>query len=340
MKTLFKAAAVLTVGVMTTAWSASEAQARELKFSLLVPEHHVFVTEVAKPFAARLDKESGGELKVTLYPSAVLGAGKEQLRLTETGVADIALIVPSYTRGRFPRTESGLLPFAFDSAAHGTRTLMALRGQGLDKEYDTVKLLFPAMTSPVALLTRSKPIAHLSDLRGISLRGTGGAQKAVLSEFGVNLVSMPASDLYVAMERGTIEGTVLSLASAPGYKLEELVKYVNRINFSATPIVVAMNPGTWQSLTPAQQTIVMAAADQAAANTGKAYDGEDEKGLETLRGKGAQVVDFPAEEVRKLREAAKPEWKSWTETLNKQGVDGEAFMAAFEKAAAAAQAGK
>ncbi|MEZ5657378.1 MAG: TRAP transporter substrate-binding protein [Burkholderiaceae bacterium] len=331
---MFKWTTALAVGVAATTLTLQPVQARELKFSLLLPENHVFVSEVAKPFAARVAEKSAGDLTVTLYPSAVLGSGKEQLALTETGVADIALVVPSYTRGRFPRTESGLLPFAFDSAAHGTRVLMALRESHLDKEFDSVKLLFAAMTSPVAILTRSKPLAGLDDLKGISLRGTGGAQKAVLSSLGVNLVSMPASDLYVAMERGTIEGTVLSLASAPGYKLEELVKYVNRVNFSATPIVVAMNSNTWASLSKQQQAIISEAAMAAATATGEAYDGEDQKGLKTLQANGAKVVDFAAADLARLRGAARPEWDNWVATLTKQGVDADAFMAAFRKAAA------
>lgn len=334
MKHILRAVSGLALAAMALPWIAESADARELKFSLLLPDHHIFVTQAVKPFVEEVESKTNGDLKITLYPSAVLGAGKEQLGLTETGVADIALIVPSYTRGRFPRTETGLLPFAFDSAVHGTKVFQAIRKDHLEREYDSVKLLFPAMTSPAALLTRSKPLARLSDLKGTSIRGTGGAQKTVLSALGVNLLSMPASDLYVAMERGTIEGTILSLASAPGYKLEELVKYVNRINFSATPIAVVMNKATWESLTVQQQAIVAAAAEAAAANTGKAYDGADEEGLDKLLKNGAKVVNFPPQDVEQLRDVALPEWKNWTAALQKQGVNAEAFMADFRKAVA------
>lgn len=311
---------------------ALPAAAKELKFSLLVPDHHVLVTNVFKPFKEEVETATNGSLEIVLYPSAVLGAGKEQLRLTETGVADLALVVPSYTRGRFPYLETGLLPFAFDSAAHGTRVLQALRDEYIEPEFDSVKLLYAAMTSPTALLTVDTPLARLSDIEGISLRGTGGEQNAVLEQLGANLVDVPASDLYVAMERGTIEGTILSLASAPGYKLEEIVKYVNRVNFSATPITVVMNNGTWQSLTPEEQEAVAAASRHAAEATGKTYDSADEEGLAKLTANGAQVVNFPPEDVAKLKEVSAPTWDSWAATLTEKGKDGAAFMAAFRKA--------
>jgi len=337
MKRITRLGTALLFAAAALPWSIEAAMARDLKFSLLLPEHHVFVTDVVKPFVQEVEAKTKGELKVTLFPSAVLGEGKEQLRLTETGIADIALIVPSYTRGRFPLIDAGLLPFAFDSAAQGTKVLELLRKEYIEPEFKTVKLLFPAMTSPAALLTRSKPLATLADLKGITLRGTGGAQKTLLTSLGANVVSIPASDLYVAMERGTIEGTILSLASAPGYKLEELVKYVNRINFSATPIAVVMNKATWDSLTPEQKSVVAAAAQTAAVNTGKAYDGADEEGLAKLTAKGAKVVNFPAADVARLKEVAAPEWKAWADSLPKGGVDATAFLAAFRKAVASAQ---
>jgi TRAP-type C4-dicarboxylate transport system substrate-binding protein len=115
------------------------------------------------------------------------------------------------------------------------------------------------------------------------------------------------------------------------------VKYVNRVNFSATPIAVVMNKGAWESLTPEQKSIVSAAAQTAAVNTGKAYDGADEEGLAKLAAKGAKVVNFSAADVAKLKELALPEWKTWEESLQKEGVNAQAFMAAFKKAIASQQ---
>jgi TRAP-type C4-dicarboxylate transport system substrate-binding protein len=323
-------ASALSVGLL--AGGALPAMAKELKLSLLLPEHHVLVQRVFKPFEQEVEEKSGGELEITLYPSAVLGAGKEQLRLTETGVADIALVVPTYTRGRFPYLESGTLPFAFDSAEQGTNVLISLNDSYIEPEFDTVKLLFAAMTSPTAILTADKSLAQLTDLQGVTLRGTGGEQNAVLSELGVNPVSVSASEIYVAMERGTIEGTVLSLASAPGYKLEELTKYVNRVNFSSTPITVVMNQSAWDGLTPEQQQIIRKAAANAAIATGQAYDGADSEALDKLVAAGAQVVNFGAEDIVRLKAIAAPSWGNWEEKLNEAGRDGAVFMADFRKA--------
>lgn len=315
--------------------SGSAALAKELKFSLLLPEKHVLVQNAFIPFKEEVEAKSGGDLQITLYPSAVLGDGKEQLRLTEAGVADIALVVPTYTRGRYPLLETALLPFAFESSAHGTAVIGALRDEYIEPEFDTVKLLYAAASSPTALLTVSKPLGNLSDIKGLSLRGTGGEQNIILESLGANLVSVPASDLYVAMERGTIEGTVLSLASAPGYKLEEIVRYVNQLNFSATPITVVMNQAAWDGLTPEQQAVIEVAARNAAIATGKAYDDADKEGLSKLVAQGAEVVNFPPEQVAELRERTASNWDDWQAKLDEMGKDGAAFMEQFRAAIAA-----
>lgn len=320
------------VTAMLMVGAATAVQAKELKLSLLVPEHHILVQEVFKPFEQEVEAKSKGELEITLYPSAVLGSGKEQLRLTETGVADIALVVPTYTKGRFPHLETGVLPFAFTSSVHGTRVMAALRDKYIEPEFDSVKLLFAAVTSPTALLTVKKPLPHLADLNGVTLRGTGGEQNSVLSELGVNTISVPASDLYVALERGTIEGTILSLASAPGYKLEEVVGYVNQVNFSSTPITVVMNRQAWEGLTPEMQAIVQEASLNAAIATGKAYDGADLKGLKTLQDNGAKVVNFAEADVAELKRVSAPSWGNWEAKLTENGADGAAYMADFRAA--------
>lgn len=323
-------ASAITAGLI--AGAATAAQAKELKLSLLVPEHHILVQQVFKPFEQEVEARSKGELEITLYPSAVLGSGKEQLRLTETGVADIALVVPTYTKGRFPHLETAVLPFAFTSSEHGTRVMAALRDKYIEPEFDSVKLLFAAVTSPTALLTVKKPLPHLADLDGVTLRGTGGEQNSVLSELGVNTISVPASDLYVALERGTIEGTILSLASAPGYKLEEVVGYVNQVNFSSTPITVVMNRQTWDDLSPEMQAVITEASLNAAIATGKAYDGADQKGLKTLQDKGAKVVNFAPADIAELKRVSAPAWDRWEASLAEKDAAAAAFMADFRAA--------
>src|SRR3954447_18188323 len=70
-----------------------------------------------EPWAKKLEQESGGRLKVEIYPSMQLGGKQPQLYdQVKDGVVDIAWTVLGTTPGRFPRFEALELPFVSNAA--------------------------------------------------------------------------------------------------------------------------------------------------------------------------------------------------------------------------------
>lgn len=324
------AAKTLATAIMVFAAGAAVngAQARDLKMSLWYGQSHFLTPEVMMPFIADVERLSDGDLTITLYPDSVLGKISDQLTLVENGIADMAMIVPSYTPGRFPLTESGGLPFAFDSATHGGKVYEELMPY-VEEEFDTVKLLFMTVNTSAALLTVNTPVATVEDIRGQRISGSAAAQQQFLTSLGAVADFMPISEKYVALERGTIEGVMMPLASATGYKMEEVTKYVTRLNYSSTPLVMIMNRGTWDSLDPDQQAALTQASEVAQKRLGPAYDAADEKGLQALLAADGELVEFPSSERDKLREKAAPFWDSYQETLRKRTPNADEFIAAL-----------
>lgn len=311
--------------------SAASASAKDLKMSLWFADKHFMVEQIFRPFVEDVKKATNGEVNIVIYSSAVLGNINNQASLVENGIADIAMIVPSYTRARFPLTESASLPFAFDNAAHGNRVFAKLKPY-LDEEFKDFKFLFLTLNTPGALMTATKPIRRIEDLKGTRISGSGAAQQSFLQSLGAVSDFMPISEKYVAMERGTIEGSIMPLASAPGYKYEEVTKFINRWNHSATPLVVIMNKSSWSKLKPAEQKAIDDAAAVAGKKIGPAYDAEDEVGLKVMLAKGAKVVDFPPEDMEKLKSMANPFWDQYLNDLRGKTKSADKFMADFRAA--------
>jgi TRAP-type transport system periplasmic protein len=71
-----------------------------------------------EPWAKKLEQESGGRLKVEIYPSMQLGGKQPQLYdQVRDGVVDIAwTVLGTTTPGRFPRFEALELPFVANAA--------------------------------------------------------------------------------------------------------------------------------------------------------------------------------------------------------------------------------
>ncbi|MFV0245697.1 MAG: TRAP transporter substrate-binding protein [Qingshengfaniella sp.] len=322
--------AVTTGALMATVLCGAPVAGKELKFSIFLADGATVVQRALLPYAQKIEEVTDGELTITPYTGGALGGGAEQLSLVETGVADLAFIVPSYSRGRFPVTDLGLLPFAFDSGLQGGQVLRALYDDYMQEEYDGLKVLLLGVTSPSAILTTNVALASLDDMKGVKLRGTGGSQNAVLEELGVNLVSLPISEGYLAMERGVIQGTVLPLSSVPGMKLQEIIRYVNEVNFSATPVLVAMNIDTWNSLSPEQQTAIDGLYEEYSDVFSLSYDDDVENGRQVLAEAGAQTVNFSDADIATLHNMADPIWAEWVEMAKADRLDGEEIMARFK----------
>ena len=78
-----------------------------------------------EPWAKKLEQESGGKLKVEIYPSMQLGGGSRSCYdQAKDGVVDIVWTVAGTTPGRFPRLEVFELPFL--SHAIGEKTAPAV----------------------------------------------------------------------------------------------------------------------------------------------------------------------------------------------------------------------
>jgi TRAP-type C4-dicarboxylate transport system substrate-binding protein len=327
-KMLCSAIAILALASSTV---LAAAETKELKFSLFTPDHHWAMDKVFRPFAEEIEQKTNGEIKIVFFTGGALGGSNEQLSIVQSGLADLTWFPTVYARNRFPVSESVLLPFFFDNATDASRAMSAVQREYLEPEYDTVKLISFSVTSPSALLT-SKPVTSLADLSGLNLRGSGGGQTKLLGDLGANVVSVAVSDTYLSLQRGTIDGTIFPLASAPGYNLEEVIKYVNRLSFSATPLAILGNMDMWDSLTPEQQEIFMEAGRHASENMGAGYDAEDEAGLQKILDAGGEVTTLSEEEQAQIVASGKALWTAWADDMKAKGFDADAFLAAVEAA--------
>jgi TRAP-type transport system periplasmic protein len=124
LRYLFAAAIVVTM-VAAASGTAALAQQVTLKLHHFVPAQANQQKFWFEPWAKKLEQESGGKLKVEIYPSMQLGGKQPQLfDQAKDGVVDIVWTVSGSTPGRFPRLEVFELPFL--SHAIGEKTAPAV----------------------------------------------------------------------------------------------------------------------------------------------------------------------------------------------------------------------
>ena len=94
----------------------------DLKISLWVPPSHSLL-KATEAWAAEIEKDSGGTIKSTVFPSEQLGKAFDHYDMARDGIADVTYINPGYQPGRFPIVAAGQLPFLFSDGKKGTMAL-------------------------------------------------------------------------------------------------------------------------------------------------------------------------------------------------------------------------
>src|SRR5687767_2442743 len=74
----------------------------ELKFTHPLPPVHHHFRDLVPEWAKRIETQSNGRIKTTLYPSAQLLKVPETYDGIRSGVADIGMVITGATPGRFP----------------------------------------------------------------------------------------------------------------------------------------------------------------------------------------------------------------------------------------------
>ena len=111
MKITMKTAFVGALALGITA-GASFAQEVTIRCQHFLPPKGSTPLYFMTPWAEKVEKDSGGRIKVELYPAMQLG-GKPQALYDQIrdGVIDCGWALPAYTPGRFPEAEAFELPF-------------------------------------------------------------------------------------------------------------------------------------------------------------------------------------------------------------------------------------
>lgn len=187
------------------------------------------------------------------------------------------------------------------------------------KEHN-VHYLGSVMGGPYDLLTTS-PIKSIENLKSMKIRATPSVAK-ILQQFDIPTVFMPASELYVSLSTGAIDGVIYGgPIEYVSMKLYEVAKYYTNLNlispgFTAT---ILINLDKWKALTPANQKIIeLAVADHMVDLHAWLMEGN----FKEEYSKHFEFSELPADDSKKLRQAATALWDEEAEksARNKKAI--------------------
>jgi TRAP-type C4-dicarboxylate transport system substrate-binding protein len=280
------------------------------------------------PWAKMVEQDSGGKIKIDIFPSMQLGGTPPQLYdQVKDGVVDLIWGLPGWTPGRFPSTEVFELPFI--GARRGivnARASQEFANAHLAKETSEIKLL-SYWSHDHGLIHATRPVKTMEDLKGLKLRSPTRLAGEALKALGATAVPMPIPQVPESLAQRVIDGCVVPWEVVPAIKLHELVKNHTEIPGSPTlytaSFFLAMNKAKYEGL-PAdlRQAIDKNSGMKFAELAGNMWDSAGALVLEMVKKRGNNVNTISDEEKAKWIKATAPVVETWIKQSKDKGLDG------------------
>jgi TRAP-type C4-dicarboxylate transport system substrate-binding protein len=204
-------------------------------------------------------------------------------------------------------------------------------------EANNVKLLFMVGDPNFQILLKDKKINGMNDFKGMRLK-CGGFADETLKAWGAVPVQLKHGDMYLAMQRGVVDGIVFPLGAAKSFKLEEVTKYVFKTDFFSYHLFMGMNLDTWNRLPKELQDAVMRASAKAAYLSGFHYQNTDGAALQAYLDKGVEIYEPGAATLAELKASTSAIRERLIQKLEKDGLPAaktldrmEALMADYRR---------
>jgi len=339
LSTVFKATAAGLVLVFGLS-GAGNAADPEFVFKL----HHLLSakapahTKMLVPWAEQVTKNSGGRVKIDIYPSMSLGGKPPQLiRQARDGVVDIIWTVNGYTPGLFPRTEVFELPFIHtNNPAATSRAMYDMFKEDLAPEYSGVKVMFLHVHAGQAIQTVDKLIRKPSDFQGLKMRIPTRTGAWIIEALGATPVGMPVPELPQALAKKVVDGAFIPWEIIAPLKIQDQTKYqiegFNKTRFGTTTFQVSMNEARWNSLPPdIQKAFMDASGPDWWQEVGRIWGENDDNGIKVATDAGNEHITLTKEETEAFQKVLEPVVDRWVAEVKDKGIDGAALVAKARK---------
>ncbi|MBN2875760.1 MAG: TRAP transporter substrate-binding protein [Spirochaetales bacterium] len=310
----------IATALIVLALLASPLFAIDIKLAHVVNEQDSFHL-AATQFKERVEKYTNGQVKVTLYPNAVLGDERTLLERMKMGIVDAGIITAGPIINFLPRFGAMDLPFLFRDPEHAYKVLDGPLGQSLFDEMESQgwKGLAWAERGFRNLTNSKKPVRSPADLKGLKIRlMQNPVYVDSFKALGANAVPMAWTEALTALQQKTIDGQENPLNVIVSFKLYESQKYMSITRHAYAPAPIIMSLKTWNKLNATQQAAVVRAAKEAAQFERDFNNSSEAKWMQELKDKG-MVIDTP--NLQPFLDAVKPVYDSYSAKFGKDFID-------------------
>ena len=279
----------------------------------------------AEKFSQTVKALSGGKFEVSVHPAGELMPAFGVVDALEKDTIEMAQSAAYYFAGKDPIfSMSCAIPFGLTTLQMAAWKLHGNGGKllnGFFAKYNFRTMSAGNTTTQMGGWYR-KEIKSVADLKGLKMRLGGGIFGEAMAKLGVVAQSLPAGDIYQALEKGTLDAAEFvgphDDEKLGFHKVAPYYYYPGWFEGSAD-LEFFINNKKYEALSAENKAILQAACAVAAQNMTAKYGAQNPPALKRLVGGGTKLTLFPkavmdagwkaTQEVCAAHSAKSPEFK-------------------------------
>jgi TRAP-type C4-dicarboxylate transport system substrate-binding protein len=318
--------------------ATAQADETSLIFATTDPGTIELNTRLLHPWADRVNAAGAGVLHIDVRDGGAIANHANYYDRVSDDVVQLAFGQVNFIAGKFPRAGVMNLPFVADSSESASVAFWRLYKAGLlDAEFHDIRpILFASL--PQGGLHMAKPIPNLDSLAGLKIAAGAKAMTLAIADLGAAPSSLTAPDLYEAIQRRTIDGSVMIWQGLGTFKLDEVTTYHLETQLGASLAMLFMTQKRYDALSPAAKKIIDDNSGEAQSRlAGQYYDDSQKTARARVAAEGGHtIVSLTPAQADDWRRRIEPVTDAWVQAT----PDGAKILATFKQDVADVKAGK
>jgi len=280
--------------------------------------------KAAEMFAQKVEQNTSGRYKVQVFPAGQLANDPKAVEQLQLGGIDFTVTGTGTYATHIPSLNLMLMPYLVDNYDQGwklydeSKWLQKQFAEGPKKGFRFVATWEAGFRS----MTTKNPLNSPADAKGVKLRTyPNEMQRWLLEAMGFTVQIMPVTEVYLAIQQGTVAGQENPIDTIHANKFYEVAPHVTLTQHVYSPIPLSVSEKTWQRLSESDRAAVTKAGREVADWIRKEIRANDERLLKDMESKGAKIA---RPNLAPFRASVQP---AYAKAKEKYGADVDAVLA-------------
>lgn len=268
-------------------------------------------TKVANKFSELVSEASGGNVTVSVYPNDQLASGNatKGIEMLAVGSVDLAAYATSVMAALDEKIGIATIPYTFNNYQEARQIIDTTGGEFYKERLAEKGITYlGSFHNGFRQISNSKhEVRTPEDVQGLKIRVPGGeVYMDFFRTLGADPIAMSWSEVFTAIQQGTIDGQENGVSITKSAKMNEVQKYITLWNYSYENDLFVANSKIWNSLEPKTQELLREKAKEACEWGRDQVEQEEDVIIQEFRDDEIIVTELSPTELNAFKEAVAP----------------------------------